>query len=220
MGEQYSHTLIARDKAFVPSTAKVGEFLSVVVGLGVVPAKPSIVLRIPSGRTRQLFNPFTGKKIVFDLKDQKKLRSLGQFRKVAAALADYDVVVSGEGKPKLAPVPIDFRKPYFVGVTCFVSSRPRSTSDYHGESGAKKHVLPYRELCTRSVKTGVFSNPHNLEIIEVPHAGSARFWVQFELGKFLVPKIADGNLELLNPRIMEAAAQTFGVRFVQGCYWG
>ncbi len=220
MAEQYSQTLISRDQAFVPSVANVRVFFSSIVDLGVVPSKPSIVLRIPSGKTREYPNPFSGGKIVIELKDQKKLKNLGQFEKAAAELPDYKIEISGEGKPKLPPLAIDFKKPYFVGITCFVSSSLRSTSDYHDESGVKKKVVPYGKPCTRTPKVGVFSNPHNLEIIEVPNAGSARFWIQFELGKFLFPEITTGNLELLNPKIVEAAEKTFGFRFVQGCYWG
>lgn len=220
MAEQYSQTLISRDKDFVPSSAKVRAFLSTIVDLGVVPAKPSFTLRTPSGKTRYYTNPFTGERDVRETKDHKELRTLDQFEKAAVSLPDYDIEVSGMGRPKLPPVAIDFTEPYFVGVTCFVSSALRSTSDFHEESAAKKDVVSYGELCTAPAITGVFSNPCNLEVIEVPDAGSARFWVQFEFGKFLFPKIADGNLELLDPTIVEAAATIFGVPFIQGCYWG
>jgi hypothetical protein len=220
MGEQYSQTLIPRDRDFVPWAGNVREFLSAIVALGVVPSKPSIILRSPSGETREFWNPFSGRKIVIELKSQKQLKTLGQFEKAAARLSDYDIEVSGEGRPKLSPIDINLKGRYFVGVTCFVSSTLRSTSDYHDESGVRKRVVPYGRPCTRRATTGIFTNPHNLEIIEIPNAGSARFWVQFELGKFLFPKIVNDDLELLNPKIVEAAEGAFGTRFVQGCFWG
>jgi hypothetical protein len=200
-----------------------GECVEVSLGhfeLGVVPGKPAILFRTPSGKTREYPNPLTGGKIVVELRDHKKLESLGQFENAVADLRDYDIDVSGFGTPKLAPLPIDVISEYHVGVTCFVSSALRSTSDYHDESGPRENVVRYRKLCPETATVGVFSNPHNLEIIDVPHAGSARFWIQFELGKFLFPNIKGGNLELLNPAIVDVATQVFGIPFVQGCYWG
>jgi hypothetical protein len=217
MGEQYSQTLISRSNDFVPSAAKVAEFLATIVELGVVPANPSILLLAPTGRTREFKNPFSGETTVHEIKKSKKLDTLDQFEEAAAALHDYDVVVSAMGTPTLPPIPIDFTEPYYVGVTCFVSSRLRSTSDDHDES---PDVVSYGEPCNKPVKTGIFSNPDNLELIEVPDAGSARFWVEFELGKSLFPEITGGNLNLLNPPIVEAARTVFGVPFVQGCCWG
>lgn len=220
MSELYIHTLIAKDNAFVPSAKQVHTFLGAVLELGVVPGEPSLVLRTRSGKTREYPNPFSGGTISVELKNQKKLKDLAEFDKRAAALSDYEIEVSGEGKPKLPPVPIQFNEPYFVGVTCLVSSKIRSTSDYHDESDQGKNAVSYGEVCERAVSRGIYSNPHDLDVIEVAGAGCARFWVQFELGKFLFPQIVDGNLELLDPAIVRAAKAAFGMRFVQGCYWG
>jgi hypothetical protein len=69
------------------------------------------------------------------------------------------------------------------------------------------------------VTDGYFHNPHTMEIIKVPQAGCSRFWIQFELGKFLCPAV-NNSLELLNPAIVKEAKNVFGIEFVQGCYWG
>ena len=71
---------------------------------------------------------------------------------------------------------------------------------------------------------GPIDNPNTarfrLEVIKVPGAGCARFWIEFALGKFLFPEIQGDNLELLNPAIAGEAEQIFGAEFVQGCHWG
>ena len=222
MAEQYSHTLIPRDHSFVPSPTQVQEFFSAILALGVIPANQSIVLRTPSGKTREFPNPnpFTGERIIIELKDHKRLASVSEIADSVAKLTDYEIEVSGEGKPTLPPISVEFEENYFVGVTLFVSSKLISTSDYHQESGEERNAVPYGKPCENIVATGLFNDPHTNQLIEVAGEGCARFWTQFELGKFLFPKIADGNLEILNPAVAKAAKAIFGASFVQGCYWG
>lgn len=217
---QYSQTLIARDKDFVSSAASVREFLYAIVKLGVVPGEPSIVMRSPNGKTREFPNLITGGTMLVERKDRQELASLEVFEPAAAKLLDYEVDVSGEGRPALPPIPINFAEPYCVGVTAFVSSTLRSTSNFHEECGVERDVIFYGERCAEPASAGVFNHPESLELIEVPEAGAARFWIQFELGKFLFPEIKNGNLDLLNPEIVRVAESIFGIRFVQGCYWG
>ena len=66
---------------------------------------------------------------------------------------------------------------------------------------------------------GVFPNPWTGGVIEVADAGCARFWIEFEFGKFIYPKITD-NLEVMNPEIVSAGEDCFGTKFAQGCrFW-
>src|SRR5262245_38113463 len=157
MGEQYRQLLISHDKNFAPSAAKVREFLSEVTELGVVPGQPAIVLRVRSGRTREYPNPFTGETIVVELKDSRSFQTLEEFENAADRLTDFEVQISGEGRPRLPPLEVDFDDPYYVGVTCFVSSVLRSTS---AES--------YQQACNSLSTTGVFRHPEIVETIEVP----------------------------------------------------
>ena len=59
--EQYSHTLIATPREARPSAVQVQSFLSTMIARKVVPGKPSITLRVPTGKTREypFVNPFT-----------------------------------------------------------------------------------------------------------------------------------------------------------------
>jgi hypothetical protein len=220
--EQYSHTLIAMPSDSRPSAAQVQRFLADMIGRQVVPGRPTITLRVPTGKYREypFINPFTGQTLKMEIKDQKALNSPDEVATVAEGFRDYELEVAGVGEPRLAPLLINFDKPYHVGVTCIVHSSPRSTSDLHGTPSGKSKAIPYGEACAETPDRGYFTNPYTSEVIEVPGAGCASFWIQFELGKFIFPEITDNSLELLNPQIVAEAKNAFQMEFVQGCYWG
>lgn len=220
--EQYSHTLIASPSKARPSGRQVQNFLSAMIEQKVVPGRPSMTLRVPTDQTREypIINPLTGQNLRVEIKDQKRINSVGEVASAVEALRDYELELAGVGKPRIAPLFIDFKRPYHVGVTCIVHSQPRSTSNLHETPGVQLKAIPYGHACTEIPDRGYFTNPYTLEIIEVPGAACASFWIQFELGKFLFPEITDDSLELLNPVIVEEAKSAFQMRFVQGCYWG
>jgi hypothetical protein len=221
MSEQYAQTLIPLDKGFVPSSEMVGDFLSSIINMGVVPPPVFITIRTPTWKTREVPNPFTGGKVAIPIKDHHKFENFGQFKTAAERLPDYEIEVSGMGIPVIPPVPIQFAEPYAAEVTCIVSSRLRSTSDYHEtESESKSSIIPYGQPSDVADASGVFCHPETLEVIEVPGAGCARFWVEFRLGKFLFPKLVGGNLQILHPAITAEAERIFAQCFVQSCCWG
>jgi hypothetical protein len=221
VGEQYSHTLIAIPKDFAPSAIQVEKFLTAMVAWNVVPGIPTISLRVPTGKTHEYpyLNPFTGKNLTVELKDRKKLGTLTEIAAAVEQLRDFELEVAGVGLPKLPAIAIECDGPYHVGVTCYVYSQLRSTSDPHEQPTSEKEVTGYRQVFTGTETEGYFTNPCNMEVIKVPSAGCSRFWIEFELGKFLCPKISN-TLELLNPAIVKEAENVFGIKFVQGCYWG
>jgi hypothetical protein len=219
--EQYSQTLIATAKEFIPSGQQIETFLSMMLELNVVPGDPKIGLRIRTGKIREypFVNPFTQKKMTAEVKDCKQIENLASVSEALKALNDYEIEVASFGQPKQPPLEVDFKDSYHVGVTCFVSSKPRSTSDLHDDKKNGKQSALYNQLCPEMPAEGLFTNPHTLETIKVQDAGYARFWVQFELGKFLLPKFDKNGLELLNPLIVAEAEKIFGIKFVQGCHW-
>ncbi len=221
--EQYSHTLIATPSDWRPSAAQVQRFLATVISQEVVPGPPSITFRVPTGKYREypFINPFTGQNLKVAINDQKPLTSVDEVGSAAGGLQEYEVEVAGLGKPRLAPLAINSDKPYNVEVRCITHATPRSTSDLHETAvDHKPNAIPYGEACGEIADRGYFTNPYTSEIIEVPGAGCASFWIEFELGKFLFPDFVDDSLELLNPRIVAEAKSAFQTRFVQGCRWG
>jgi hypothetical protein len=66
---------------------------------------------------------------------------------------------------------------------------------------------------------GIFPNPWTGEAIEVADAGCARFWIEFEFGKFIYPEVS-GSFDVMSPAIVQDIEQCFGTKFVQGCrFW-
>jgi hypothetical protein len=220
MSLSYCHTLIPISTEFTPSAAQVRVFLSAMVLHEVVGGEPSIILRTPSKRVRQGVNPFTGKVVSFGMQDTQRLQEISQVADVVAANKNYQVEVSGTGRPKTAPMPLDFNGPYHVGVTCRVSSALCQTSDLHEESGLDPALSFYGGPLDWVEEVGVFNNPHTMEVIKVAGAGCARFWIEFALGKLLFPSFDRNDLQFLNPVIVAEAEKVFGMRFVQGCHWG
>jgi hypothetical protein len=222
MGEQYSHTLIAVSREFVPAGLQIQSFLTTIISDGVIPENPTITLRILTGKFREYphKNPFTGENIKIEIKDLQKLESLEKIPEMVEPLRDFEVAMESLGRPKMPPLEIKFNEPYHLCVTCRVYSKCRSTSDPHEEAPDYKSIIPYGKVCTQFQDVGTFANPHTLDSIVVPHAGCARFWIEFELGKFLCPEFATNSLELLNPHIVSNAEKIFGTKFVQGCCWG
>jgi hypothetical protein len=219
MCEQYRHLLIARDTAFVPRATQVSSFLSKIRQLGVLSSDAEIVLRTPSERVRRVTNPFTGEEISIPCKDTCTVADFAAFEMSAGVLSDYEVETSSQWTPRLPPIPIEFADSYFIGITCVVSSVSRSTSHYVSDAEPVLDVVEFGAPIEAVVPAGIFTNPHDGSIIRVPAAGSARFWVEIELGKFLFPTLSDDSLDILAPKIVESAEDIFGIRFAQGCYW-
>ena len=114
---------------------EVCQFCLGLVEQGVLPIVETVLMITPSGRTREVINPFTGQTITREVNDRKILSHIGMIAKAAEGFHDYSIRVGGTGTPRTPPLPIDFDGPYYVGANCIVSSIPRSTSDLHEESG-------------------------------------------------------------------------------------
>jgi hypothetical protein len=152
-----------------------------------------------------------------------KRQALPEAGDIAAAivgLKDYYVEVSGMGRPRNPPLPLNLGDPYYLGVICRLSSQLSSTSDLHEESGGRDNVPFYEDPCDEIPRSGFFSDPYTLQIIEVPNAGCGHFWIEFALGNSLFPRIERGSLDILDPAVVINAEQLFQSRFVQGCTWG
>jgi hypothetical protein len=103
-------------------------------------------------------------------------------------------------------------------VHCCLRAQVVSTSDWHDEVLVKQKVEFFGRPCNPKDRLGIFHNPNTLEVIEVPKAGCARFWIEFEFGNMLFPTI-EGRLDLIEPRIVDAAKKNFAIEWVQGCHW-
>lgn len=216
--EQYTHTLIAKAVDFVPTSPQVQNFFSFLTARNVVPKPCVLTLRIPTGKLRKFPNlpPQFSENLFVEETERKSLADTTEIETNVSALGDFLLELSGTGYPKTPPLSIHSDTPYHLGVTCRVYSKCRSTSN---DRAANPKTISYGRPCPESQRDGIFHNPHNGEALIIPGAGCARFWIEFELGKFLCPEFTNTSLQFLNPVIQTEAVKIFGTEFVQGCHW-
>ena len=215
---EYSHTLIPDRVDFVPDPKQIGAFLLSLVSIGAAPSKPAISVAKLTGKVQTFKNPFTGMTESIALRKADRLKNLAAVPAALKALDDYDVTLNGKGPPGLPAFIFDFKGTYDFLVHCFLRPKVVSTSDWHDEVPIKRKVEFFGQPCSPKDRLGIYHNPNTLEVIEVPNAGCARFWIEFEYGKMLFPAIED-RLDLIEPKIVEVAETDFGIKLVQGCRW-
>jgi hypothetical protein len=225
---EYCHLLIPTDSHFVPSPDQVSEYLQGIINSGVVGDSPTIrfvAYKRVTPKITEFRNPFTGEPVIIrglPRKPEENLvvNSVREFPPMAIDCHDYSIDVYNHTIPKLPPLVIDFGEEYHLSVSCQRRSQLVSTSDLHSETTSTRQAVRFDDDCDESNHMGLYTHPQTLELLEVPGAGCALFWIQFQLGKSLFPKIEDGNLQILNPRLVDLAKNCFGTQFTQGCVWG
>lgn len=221
MFENYIHTLIAISKTFTPSPESIATFYSRILEEGVLGSPAEFSLFKPTGEIREFRNPFTGEVITVPRKSCEGVADLGQIRSALDDVTDYKFQAVSTSLPKAPPLPISFAQPYSLTISCVCRPILVSTSDVLGQAVPDVTIVPYDEPCTESdAEWGYFPNLSTGAPTKVAKAGGARFRIEFELGKFLTPEFngADG-FDILNPRVVELAEQSFGTSFVQGCHF-
>lgn len=214
---EYSHTLIPSQIDFVPTPQQVASFLSSLADLGATPLNPEIAVSKPSGKVRTFKNPITGNVDTFAMHESKALDDFAVVADALTSLVDYYVSIAGEGPPKLTALAFEFTGPYEFIVRCSLRPEVVSMSDWHDEVRIQRKAEFFGARCSPNDRLGIYFNPYTLEVIEVPNAGCARFWIEFEFGN-LFPSIKD-RLDLIDPAIVEVAEKEFAIKFVQGCHW-
>jgi hypothetical protein len=208
MFEQYIHTLIPRDGQFAPEPKQVTSFLDALSILGAVPRDATLTVMKPSGRVRWYTDPLTGAKTSFPAHDYIALESTVGLSPLIGTLSEYEVTLDGHGPPETPPFALHTNGSPFTGNYGFVlrlcvRPEPVAMSDPHGGERVERN------------QSAVFRHPVTGKVNEVVQAGRARFWTEFEFGKWLLPKI-DESLEILNPAIVSGAQRSFELRFAQG----
>jgi hypothetical protein len=216
----YSHTLIAGRADFVPNAEQVRAFLESLTSIGATPIDPTLRFMTHSGKFRVVRNPFTDGTRTLPEWTGGKVDNFVGLPNALNGLEMYNVLLHGAGPPAVQPFAfeLDYRDAYDYEITCSVRKEVVSTSDWHDEARDKRQVPFFGQPCSPEDRLGIFLRPNDLTVIEVPDAGCARFWVEFECGR-LFPPITD-RLDLLHPAIVRAAEQAFEIPMVQGCRWG
>ena len=230
--EQYIHTLISVDSEFSPDPAQVVSFFDELVSqfkfspISGQRFLPGLVVAKPSGRLRWGTNPMSGEKISVPEWDRLNLERFEDIPALIEGSHHYTVVQSGQWVGKDRPVVffktdgVPYEENYICTVRCELRPEPVSTSAWDVEAGPNTRNVPtFGSACKNAVRDGIFPNPWNGHVIEVADAGCARFWIEFEFGKFIYPKIS-GDFDVLSSPIVSGAEQCFRTKFAQGCrFW-
>lgn len=214
MSLQYTYLLIAECADFVPLPAQVAAFFEGLVTLNSVPLNAAIRVAKLSGKFRTGSDCLTGKKISIPVRDFASLGSISYIPELLVGLDDYDVVLSGQGPAKLPPFTLyttepedsEFKGTYSYQVSCCLRAEVVSTCE----------EPDFGSPCPSDKRDGVFLHPNTGAAIDVPRAACARFWIEFQFGKWLIPRI-DRSVNLLEPSILANAIEHFGTEFAQGC---
>lgn len=226
--EQYIHTLIAPDHAFLPHAMQVTQFFELLTSgyhfREISDSRFQHGLRVmkPSGSFLTGINRMTGETLLIPKQDQVHIERIDDIADAIEDLDSYEVRISGEWMPEWRPFVlftvdrVPFTGPYLCEVNCHIHSELVSTSCWEKSLSPNGPSVPgFGEPCDANRRTGVFSHPWTGKLIQVPDAGCARFWIEFEFGRFLRPEIGD-NLNVFNPKMIASIGECFGTKFVQG----
>ena len=224
--EQYAHLLISADPDFVPDAALVTAFFNLILNssgfLLVVdpPFNPGIIVLMPSDRVRKGTDPMTGEVITIPTRDRLVLRDSSEISSSIHGLEEWTVGASGKWVPGKTPIEftVSDGTPFESECICFVSCnkrpKPVCTSDGWRESERETPEFTFGDPNSTIQSTGVFTQPWTGERVEVADGGSARFWIEFEFGKWLLPNMTN-SFDVLRPELATAVQNCFGTRFVQ-----
>ena len=168
----------------------------------------------------------TGEKVSIPDRDRWNVERFEDIPALIEGSNHYTVAQSGQWVGKDRPIlllktdGVPFEENYACTVSCELRPQPVSTSAWDEEVGPNMHSVPtFGSECKDVVKNGIFPNPWTGDAIEIADAGCARFWVEFEFGKLIYPRVAN-DFEVLNPALVLAAEQRFNTKFAQGCrFW-
>jgi hypothetical protein len=217
MAEQYLHTLIPSDANFAPSPEQVTHFIDSLSRLGAQPLNCKLILVKPSGRVRTVKDPMTGEARSIPAHERAALKGINDLPSAIGNLQEYFVNIDGEGPPRVPAFPLyvedaPFTGTYAFAVNCCLKPEPVSMSCL-ADNLMDSDVPLFGQPCSR--RDALYCHPATGAVIEVASVGSARFWVEFEFGKWLTPKIGD-SLNILDPSILATADHAFSARFSQG----
>jgi hypothetical protein len=242
--EQYAQTLIPLDDDWAPLPLQVAAFLDGLIAIGSAPLRASIRVGRTLANPREVQNHSTGEISLVPRRDWVRPKSVDSIPEALDGFEDYVVIMSGEGPPPIPPfmlfthepssgatpamseieaqcqastsIHTEFKDPYGFDVYCELRREAVSASSLDPEIAPSVPFFGHR--CDPKNRTGMFQHPCTGAVIEVPDAGCGRFWIAFEFGRWLFPRI-ENSLNLLDPLIVACAEEKFDTKFVQGCYF-
>jgi hypothetical protein len=241
MSEYYKHLLIPLSPEYRPKPVAIAKFGQGIIENGNVAGDFVISFaRITRGlRARTLTNAVTGKTMSIRgptrrAEKAETLASTSQIIESGLSQPEYDVTISGEGIPANPPFTVGFfenetwepfASAYHLEIKCRVRSNIvrlfmlESEEDLVQPLDFANYRPRFDEDCSVDEREGIFVHPE-LGAIRIPNAGCGTFWVEFNYGKLLFPRLKGNHINVLNDSIVALAREVFNCDFVQACDWG
>jgi hypothetical protein len=228
--EMYVHLLIAADPGFTPNVFDVASFfdqLQTEFGFECIRSKkdwmPGLTLFTSAERALTMKDSYTGEERSMKVPKTIELEKSSEIPSLISGEPKYGVRMSGRWPPNKPPIHLlltdgtSFDQGLVCFVGCFQTAAPVCTGDWRGAEGSGAPEFVFGDQKGPIQPNGVFTNPWTGQRVEVPGAGSARFWVEFQFGKWLFPRIND-NFDILSPALVATVEKCFGIAFIQaGC---
>ncbi len=249
MSETYTHLLIPTSKICRPTAKSVSLFMEQIILTGSIGQDNHIsfakVAKVEP-RFQEARNPFTGEILKMTVPSRRtekaqRLSAASQIVVIAEQEQEYDVSITSELLPanrcldvgvsnggtwrpwKTEPFHLDIRCRVRGSVVRLCQFQPGDHPNAPFSDSAKMMDFTPRfdEDCTEDEQDrGLFIHPEAPNGIHIPKAGCGRFWVEFEYGNWVYPRMKNDSVAPLDPSVTRLAAEIFGTSFVEACSWG
>ena len=225
--EQYAHLLIAADPEYAAQPARVVNFLELLKNdfhFRFVKSKqewlPGLMARTSAETVRTMKDVYTGEARTLKLPKWFELEQISEIPALVGSEPKYGVTVSGKWPQNDVPIQMLVADGTTIDqdLICFAGCSQRAqavcTGDWWGEAHCGECEFDFDNPESPVQSLGVFTHPCTGNKVEVPGAGRARFWIELEFGKFIIPKMTD-SFDLLRQDFVKAVEECFGARFIQ-----
>jgi hypothetical protein len=220
MSHLYQHLLIPPSPEFVPNEEMVENYFEELKALQMLPIEPNFKTLVFTGRERLVAtNPRTREKCYGPEFNVHRFTELNAAANSVGGQSAYDFSVEGKGSVSVQPFNLYSGDNYAsqapgnlwsgefsYSINCRL--RSKSTHFLHSPKGCKCKI--------HTDERAVFKIPWSDKSIRTPGPASARFWIEFSVGEYLMPRIKN-SLEILNQQLYAVANRVFGICFIQGC---
>jgi hypothetical protein len=242
-GEAYTHLLVSVSKTYRPTAEVVCRFLEWIIQAGAVGVDHKIsfrkVVRVEP-RFHDGPNTFTGKGTYRMWMPSRRrphredLSAVSQAVALAEQEQEYDVSVESTAPPTHPPLDVGavdkngdwqrWEEAYYLAIRCRVRNCavrlcPLKIGEDPNHRPVDAYIPTFDEDCAEDELDGLFEHPLPSDPILIRNAGCARFWIEFEYGKWLYPRLKNNGVDVLDQAVVNAATDIFGTAFIEACLW-
>lgn len=225
--EQYVHLLIPSEPEFLPDLSEIASYFDLLAHSSHYRINwndkyiPGIRIIWPSGRPETVVDEKTGRQFTQMPRFNKVIvERIADLPEALRPVPSCDVAVFGAWAAGHSPFKDKANRMFspeqdvFCGLSCGIRPAPVCTSEWWGADGDSPGKLSFGDPDGPVQADGFYTHPVSHRTVRIPGCGSARFWLGFDFAEWLIPRVPD-DLDLLDPRFVEAVNTHFGVRFIQ-----